>query len=645
MNALAPKIALFTCSLSALVVGLIVGGGAYQPAPDGIPTAGPVLSWGLQVAMLIFTILGIRVSGLLLTGTFLVSDSEAVASISKPLSLTHISRIAALWALASAVVAALTLAVVLGIDAQTAFQPSVIFTYIWALAPSRSFLLTGLCALAIAGLPRVAHSLNTRALFSAISLAGIVVPLLNSHAPSLGDHSLAITASVLHGVSVTAWVGCLFAISAFVRASDVAVVNRFSSLAKLSVVVLTVSGVAAAYARMDSISDLWSSSYGQLVCVKIALLTIIVSLATRVRRRLAVKALIGRFLAAEFAFMAIAMGLGIALHATPMSRQVQQLPSAAEEVLGFAFPPAPTIGLLLMGWHTEWAMLLVALVSATLYFAGVISVRRKGIHWSTLRTLSFTWGIVVLIWATNSNVSRYAMVSFSAHMISHMALSMLAPIFLVLGAPITLALRALPSAHSEVRNVRAWSVALLHSRYSRFITHPLLVLSLFTVGLYALYFTSAFSALMSSHTGHLLMEFHFLATGFLFAFLVIGVDPSPREIPHWMRLILILVAISIHSFFAIAIMQSTSPIGNAWYSQVQPPWLQNPLKDTQDGGGFAWAMGDIPSLILMVLVAIQWSKSDAKLALRSDREADRNDDAQLKAYNKHLAEINRQQDS
>ena len=150
---------------------------------------------------------------------------------------------------------------------------------------------------------------------------------------------------------------------------------------------------------------------------------------------------------------------------------------------------------------------------------------------------------------------------------------------------------------------------------------------------------------MSSHTGHLLMEFHFLATGFLLAFLVIGDDPSPREIPHWMRLILILVAISIHSFFAIAIMQSTSPIGNAWYSQVQPPWLQNPLKDTQDGGGFAWAMGDIPSLILMVLVAIQWSKSDAKLALRSDREADRNDDAQLKAYNKHLAEINRQQDS
>jgi putative copper resistance protein D len=233
------------------------------------------------------------------------------------------------------------------------------------------------------------------------------------------------------------------------------------------------------------------------------------------------------------------------------------------------------------------------------------------------------------------------MVTFSAHMIQHMTLSMIAPIFIILSAPLTLALRALPASSDRThRNARSWILGLLHSRYTFIVTQPLFILFLFTVGLYGIYFTSAFSALMASHVGHVFMEFHFLMTGLLFTFVIIGVDPSPRKVPYWGKLLLVLVAISVHTFFALALMQSTAPIGAQWYSQVQPSWLTDPLSDTYSAGGIAWSLGEVPSLLLLLIVAVQWSRSDTRLARQQDRAAERDGDAQLNAYNDNLARLN-----
>jgi putative copper resistance protein D len=145
---------------------------------------------------------------------------------------------------------------------------------------------------------------------------------------------------------------------------------------------------------------------------------------------------------------------------------------------------------------------------------------------------------------------------------------------------------------------------------------------------------------MASHSGHVLMEIHFLLTGLLFAWVIVGVDPMPRDFPHWARLILVLVAISLHAFFAIAIMQSSVPIGDAWYSQVTPPWITDPLTDSNLAGGIAWGFGEVPTLLLMVLVAVQWARNDTRLAKRLDRAADRDGDAELNAYNEQLARMN-----
>ena len=291
-------------------------------------------------------------------------------------------------------------------------------------------------------------------------------------------------------------------------------------------------------------------------------------------------------------------------------------------------------------------MLSGGLIALTIYMAGVRRLRALEVPWSIARTFCFTTGIVLLLWCTNGGVSKYAMISFSSHMIQHMTLSMIAPIFLVLGMPVTLALRALPAAtNPEHRNAREWILALIHSPYARAVSHPLVVLVIFTFGLYGLYFTSFFSTLMASHSGHVLMEIHFLLTGLLFAWVIVGLDPMPREFPHWARLVLVLVAISLHAFFAIAIMQAATPIGDDWYSQVAPPWIIDPLTDSNLAGGIAWGFGEVPTLLLMVLVAVQWSRKDARLAKRLDRAADRDGDAELKAYNEQLARMNSQSDS
>jgi len=641
MKGFIARLGLFLLAITSFSVALIYGGAAWAPLPEGIPDSGQATSWILQFALLTHVILGLRVFGQLLTWTFIAPTSEQTISREGRSAVLHASSIAALWSLSAVIAGLATLANVLGVPFKEVFRQGFISTYLMSLPPSRSYIITALIALVIAIAGIFLVSLNSIALLAALAGAGIAAPLLNSHATSLGSHSLALTSSVAHGLAMSAWVGCLSAVSTFVKAKDLKVVARFSALAATSVAVLAISGLAAAYARLDSVSDLWLSRYGQLTVLKVVLFAMLMVLATQIRTRLTATGSLTKFLAAEISIMALAIGVGVALHSTPMSRVALPLNSAGEEILGFAYPPPPTLSTIIFGWNPEWFMLTISLVAAALYTIGLIRIKQNQIQWSSLRTISFMIGIGLVIWTTSGGISMYAKVSFEYHMIQHMVLSMIAPIFIVLSTPITLALRALPAQKSEDhRSIREWILAILHSGYSKLITHPLMVLGIFTFGLYGLYFTPLFATLMASHTGHIFMELHFLISGLLFSYVVIGADPSPRNVPYWSRLMIVLVGLSLHAFFAIAIMQSSEPIGYDWYIQVQPPWISDLLADTTAGGSIAWALGEIPTFLLLVIVAVMWSRSDTRLAKQLDRAADRDGDADLKAYNAQLGALN-----
>ncbi len=624
----------------ALVVGLVVGGGQWHAPTGDLPDAGRAVAWSQQLFLLVSTLLGIRILGLLVTIGFLEPVAQDTVTHEGRNTIMRVGRLSTLWAIVNLLLAGLTLATVLGLPARQAFTPSVLRTYLWSLPPSRSYLYTAIFAIGISLIALVSVSLNSVAVLVALALAGIISPLLNSHSASVGDHSLGIASSVIHGISMALWTGTFWAILKYVRTGNAEIVRRYSVLATWAVGALVASGVAASYTRMDAISDLWTSGFGRLVVIKVVLFSCAGFFGLKARNAIAQSQSAAKFGAFEISFLSLAIGVGVALHSTPLSRAAVALPSAAEEILGFAFPPSPSFSSIALGWHPEWIILTGSLIAAALYAIGVTRLHKQAIEWSTGRTVSYFIGISIVIWSTCAGVAKYAMVSFEWHMVAHMCLSMIAPIFIVLGMPFTLALRALPANHVDShRSSREWVLAVLHSTYGRFITQPLFVLLVFTFGLYGMYFTPLFSTLMASHVGHLFMEIHFLLTGFLFSFIVIGVDPSPRQVPHLVRLVLVLIAISIHSFFAVALMQMTTPIGNAWYSQVRPPWISNPLSDTYAGGGVAWAIGEVPSLLLMMIVAVQWARSEDRAANRSDRQADRDGDQELKAYNERLSKL------
>jgi putative copper resistance protein D len=291
------------------------------------------------------------------------------------------------------------------------------------------------------------------------------------------------------------------------------------------------------------------------------------------------------------------------------------------------------------GFLLEPIFLVSCLAAAGLYIAGVITLRRRGDHWPWLRLIWWLAGLSVLIWTTNAGIALYAQVSVGLHMVQHMTMAMLAPMMLVLGAPFTLALRALRPSTTGRWGAREWIVWGLHSPVAKVITNPFFVFIVFSLSMFALYFTPLMAWLMGSHIGHLGMLVHFIASGYLFAWIVMGIDPVPKPLPYWAKFGLILLMVGVHAFFAVIIMMGNTPLAQEWYGVVRPDWVTDPLGDTKNGGQIAWGISEIPMLFMVLAVALEWSRSEDREARRRDRQADRDGDAELTAYNDYLERL------
>ncbi|MFE5867876.1 cytochrome c oxidase assembly protein [Streptomyces roseifaciens] len=278
------------------------------------------------------------------------------------------------------------------------------------------------------------------------------------------------------------------------------------------------------------------------------------------------------------------------------------------------------------------------LLALALYGWAVVRLRRRGDAWPVGRTVAFVLGVLTVWLVMCTKLNDYGMVMFSVHMVQHMVISMLSPILLLLGAPVTLTLRALPAAGRGRKGPREWLVALLHSRYMRVITHPVFTIPLFIASLYALYFTPLFDFLMESRTGHIAMMVHFLAVGLVFFWPIMGVDPGPHRPGYVMRMLELFAGMPFHAFFGIALMMASEPMIGTY---MHPPASLgiDPLEDQQAGGGIAWAFSEIPSVLVLLALAYQWYRSEQRQARRSDRAADRNGDKELEAYNAYLASL------
>lgn len=312
-------------------------------------------------------------------------------------------------------------------------------------------------------------------------------------------------------------------------------------------------------------------------------------------------------------------------------------------ILGYEFPGAPSPLRMLTFWRFDPFLSVGGLLLAALYLAGVVRLRRRGDRWPVGRTVSWLAGCAALVFATGSGFRAYGSAMFSIHMIEHMTLNMFVPVLLVLGAPVTLALRALPSAAPGAPpGPREWIVRAVHSPFTAFLSNPITAFLLFVGSLYAVYFSPLFDILVRYHWGHKLMSLHFMLTGYLFYWGIIGIDPGPRRLPFIGRLALLFATMPFHAFFGIAMMTKTTAVGGDYYTTMALPWVSSLTDDQHLGGAIAWGASEVPVLIVAIALVAQWARQDRRAGVRADRHADAAyGDDELEAYNAMLRELAR----
>ena len=465
-----------------------------------------------------------------------------------------------------------------------------------------------------------------------LALSGQLAPVFQSHSSSLGSHSLAIGSLVIHVTALTFWIGSVIALRLMVTEDQALAFPRVSTIALWSSFAVVLSGVVNAWTRLR-ISDSWFTTYGALIALKVVLTISIFIFASKLRKGIDLQWL----LPFEIGLMSLILGIGSVLNRFTPEETAPATFDRVRELTGISMPQPPTLSRVFFEYEANGLMLGLLVFVTALYIRGVVALSRRGDKWPVGRTISFAIGISLLDYATSGGLGLYAHFSFQYHMIAHMVLSMIAPIAIILSAPITLALRTLPIGRDkEERGIRGLLINFLHSKPTSIWTHPLVALAIFDGSLFALYFTPLFGNLMTGHFGHLIMDLHFIAAGLLFFHVIVGIDPNPRKVHHLVRVVILLAAMSIHAFFSIALMSANDLIDGGYYQLLDRPWSTDLLSDQKVGAAIGWAMGEIPIVAALIATFIQWMRSDAREAKRADKRS-ATDLAEYNAYLEKLA--------
>jgi cytochrome c oxidase assembly factor CtaG/putative copper export protein len=636
-------------SLVVLVVALVLGGGGSAAPVPGLADPGAVTRWGLPVAKAALDAAAAVTVGLLLLAVLLRAPSGELGRDALH-ALRAASNAAVVWAAAAAVVYLLTFSDLVGAPLPDALTGTAITNYTASIPQGQAYAAVVVLALALVPAARLTLGRGGSIALLCLGLGALVPPTLTGHSATGDYHHSAVVSLLVHVAAMSLWVGGLVAVAWYAsrRGAQLGRVARsYSTVALGWFVLVAASGVLNAWVRIDSVVDLVTSRYGVLVLGKISALVVLGWFGTMHRRRTLRELDAGkprafrRLAAGEIVVMAVALALGVALSRTapPVPDQVPPA-SFVRELLGYPIPPEPSPLRLLTQTYPDALFTLGCLVAVLLYLGAVWRVRRRGDRWPLGRTVAWLIGVGSIALVQLGGLMTYGMTMLSVHMGQHIVLMMISPVFLVLGGPVTLALRAIPPARRGEKGLREWIVAATQSRLVRFLTHPLVALAIFVSGPFIVYFTGVFEYAMRNHTAHLVMSVHFVLAGYLFYEVLIGVDPLPKRPPFVARLGLQFVAVAIHAFFGLALMESPRLIAADYYRQLgaEISWLPDPLPDQLLAGQLTWGFAELPGLLVLGVLFVQWYRSDEREARRFDRR-EGEVEAERVAYNAYLAHL------
>lgn len=583
-------------------------------------------------------------------------------------ALTLAGYASAVWTLAAVAVLVFTYSDVSGLPLSgDASYTQGLGAFVTDFSAGRAWLAVSIIAAVVTTLSFGVRSLNGLAATTVLA-AGAIVPIaLVGHSAGGDDHSAAVNSIGLHLAGVCLWIGGLVVLAVISRQLGPitgVVLRRYSALAGFAFALVFLSGIVNASLRITSLSQL-NSEWGNLVIVKAAA-TLLLGVIGFLHRRWIIPQLpakipgsaagsserggpraksanriLWQLIGVELLIMSAVSGVAVALGrtATPRPEELPPNASPARILTGYDLPPELTTERYLTEWRFDWLWVAIVLVLAVSYIAGMIKVRRRGDKWSVVRALCWLFGLAALTYVTSGAPAVYGMVLFSTHMLAHMSLTMVVPLFLVLGAPVTLALKALRPRGDGTRGIREWILIGVHSWFSKLVTNPIFAAVNFAGSIVIFYYSELFGFALRQHVGHELMVVHFLLTGYIFVLTMIGIDPLPYRAPYPLRLVILLATMAFHAFFGVAVMGGTSLIQASYFGNMGRDWGLSALADQQLGGSIMWGLGEIPTVMVAIGVALQWSRTDARETRRKDRAAERNNDAELTAYNNMFANL------
>ena len=631
--------------LLSVVVGLVIAGGA-DPLQFSDP--GPVVRWGGPFAKLVMNFAMATTVGSLVLSAF-AGNLEERSKLSRVAGFA-----AALWAAAAAVNFVMTYLSVSGsaISYGSAFSDG-----LWLFATQielGTLLVWNLGFAFLLSLSTLAfNGRRMNAVNAAIAIAGLYPLAASGHASGDAGHALAVNSLLMHLVGISIWVGGLIALYAVFKGDNqrtVVLVSRYSTLAFVAFIMVAVSGVTSGIIRLYEPADLFSS-YGLLLMLKAALLLLLGLFGARHRlglvKKLAERSVsFWRLAIFELGVMGLAVGMGTALARTQTPLDAAEfVPLTPAEILtGDKLPPELTD----LAWVTVWDIdvlwMSVCLGAIALYLYGVSVLRKRGDKWPVVRTISFVSGMLVLLYVTNGAMNAYQEYLFSVHMVGHMVLSMMVPVLLVPGAPVTLLSRAQAPRKDGSWGMREWVLWAVHTPFAWFVSHPLFAGLNFALSLVMFYYTPLFRWATEEHLGHQWMLIHFLITGYLFVQSLMGVDPQPHRTGYPIKLMLLIGTMAFHAFFGLGLMNERSLLLADWFGAMGRTWGDDPLADQAIGGAFAWGVGEIPTIVIALIVVTQWSRSDDRERKRLDRASDRSGNRDLEDYNQMLDSLSKTRD-
>lgn len=631
-----------TALLVAVVVVVPVAALSGAVSPQVLGDAGPLVRWGMVLLKVVHHLSMALAIGLLLVAAFLVREGPTTR---RRATAGRVAALAALlWMLSAAGILVLGFGDLAGLEPGSPGYLDQMWTNLWGLELMR---LRAVEVLLVALVVLLAALARTRAALAWTTLLALVAvqPLaFGGHSASSVGHETAVTALGLHLVGVSVWVGGLLAIALLLPVLGPALhdtVRRFSTLALWCFVAIALSGVLFAQLTADGLSDL-TSPYWRIIWAKIAVLGVLGVLGAAQRRLLLGRGVdtggaFARLAGGEFLLMGAAIGLGAALARTaPPSIEGIDTADPAYALTRYPTPPPFETARLLDTWSLNWICLLTALLAVGLYVAGMVKLHRRGDRWPAWRLIVWVIGWAVFVYVTSGAPAVYGRVVFSHHMVMHMGLMMAVPVFLVPAQSITLAYRTLPARKDRTLGPREILVGVLDSGWARFVVNPLVAGVNFFLSLVIFYWTGLLEWALTSHLGHLFMIFHFTLTGFAFVWSLAGQDPGPPKWEPPMRIMVAIGTLAAHAFFGLALMQGGWLLAPGFFKTVDVPWVDDLLHDQQIGGAIAWGIGEVPTVVVVLMIMMDWMQRDAREAKRYDRRADRDDDAELAAYNARL---------